>query len=140
MQQSTLTVNRIHTQTSWSHFWDNVKSTQTFVTLSENGNLHSQTSWSHFWDKSWRMLLCIVHTLGTWKHKQTQKWVTFLGHSGKYYYAIVTLLGRGSIHTHKSWSHFWDKFWKIHTYIGHTVGPWEHIHTKKLDTFLGQLL
>ena len=40
---------------------------------------------------------------------------------GKCTHTFVTRLRRRSIHTHKSWSHFWDKFWNIYTYICHTV-------------------
>ena len=31
-----------------------------------------------------------------------------------------------------SWSHFWDKLWKIRTYICYTVGKGEHALTNKL--------
>ena len=125
------------------------KNTHTFVTRWRRRSIRAHKSWSHFYDKFWKIHTYICNTVGKWEHTHTQKLVTFLGqilekthihlshggdvgaytptkvghifgtNFGKYTHAFVTRLGRRNIHTHKSWSHVWDKFWKIPTCSEH---------------------
>ena len=111
----------------------------THIHCSHGSSIDNQ-NWSHFWDKFWKIHTYICDTVGKWEHTHTDKLITFLGqiwektlmhlshggdvgayaptkaghifttNLGKYTHTFVTLLGNGSIHTHKSWSHFWDKF------------------------------